>query len=113
MGVAQGSKKGTVDVFGPQGNYTTWFLVLLEGFGQAAVQIESVRELSEFPRGWGCPRGQKRVQLMGLGLKATIPLGFWSFWRVLVRLQSRFKVSAKSRNLGGVGGCQGVLKGYN
>ena len=55
--MAQGSKKGTIDGFGPQGNYTTWFLVLLEGFGQAAVQIESVRELSEFARGWGGPRG--------------------------------------------------------
>ena len=111
--MAQGSKNGTIDGLGPQGNYTTWFLVLLEGFGQAAVQIESVRELSQFGRGWGWPRGQKRVQLMGLGLKATTPLGFWSFWRVLVRLQSRLKVSAKSRNLEGVGGCPGVKKGYN
>ena len=111
--MAQGSNKGTIDGFGPQGNYTTWFLVLLEGFGQAAVQIESVRELSEFAMGWGCPRGQKRVQLMGLGLKATKPLGFWSFWRILVRLQSRLKVSAESRNLEGVGGCPGVKKGYS
>ena len=59
------------------------------------------------------PRGPKRVRIMGLGLKATIPLGFWSFWRVLVRLQSSLKVSAKSRNLEGVGGCPGVKKGYN
>ena len=50
---------------------------------------------------------------MGLGLKATIPLGFWSFWRVLVRQQSRLKVSENSRNLGGVGGGPGVKKGYN
>ena len=111
--MAQGSKKGTIDGLGPQGNYTTWFLVLLEGFGQAAVQIESVRELSEFPRGWGWPRGQKRVQLMGLGLKATKPLASWSFWRVLVRQQSRLKVSENSRNLGGVGVGPGVKKGYN
>ena len=32
-GGAQRSKKGGIDGFGPQGNYTTWFLVLLEGFG--------------------------------------------------------------------------------
>ena len=111
--MVQGSKKGTIDGLGPQGNSTTWFLVLLEGSGQAAVQIESVRELSEFPRGWGWTRGQKRVQLMGLGFKATIPLGFWSFWRVLVRQQSRLKVSENSRNLRGVGGGPGVKKGYN
>ena len=50
---------------------------------------------------------------MGLGLKATIPLGFWSLWRVLVRQQSRLKLSEKSRNLEGVGGGPGVKKGYN
>ena len=49
---------------------------------------------------------------MGLGLKATIPLGFWSFWRVLVRQQSRLKVSEKSRNLEGIGGGPGVQKGF-
>ena len=111
--MAQGTKKGTIDGLGPQGNCTTWCLVALEYFSQTAVKIESVREVSEFGRGWGWPRGQKRVQLMGLGLKATIPLGFWSLWRVLVRQQSRLKVSEKSRNLGGVGGGPGVKKGYN
>ena len=50
---------------------------------------------------------------MGLGLKPTVPLGFWSFWRILVRLQSRLKVSAESVNLEGLGGCLGVKKGYN
>ena len=50
---------------------------------------------------------------MGLGLKATIPLGFWSFWRVLVRQQSRLKVSENSCNVGVVGGGPGVKKGYN
>ena len=59
------------------------------------------------------PRGQTRVQLMGLGLKATVPLGFWSFWRILVTLQSRLKVCAESRNLEGVGGCPGFKKGYS
>ena len=77
--MAQGSKKGTIDGFGPQGNYTTWFLVLLEGFGQAAVQIESVRGVLEFGGGWGVRRGPKRVQMMGLGLEAAVSLGFWSF----------------------------------
>ena len=45
---------------------------------------------------------------MGLGLKATIPLGSWSFWRALVGQQSRLKVSENSRNLRGVGGGPGV-----
>ena len=31
-GGAQRSKKGGIDGFGPQGNYTTWFFVLFEGF---------------------------------------------------------------------------------
>ena len=59
------------------------FLVPLEYFGQAAVKIESVLGVSEFGGGWGVPRGPKRVQMMGLGLKATVPLGVWSlgvFW---------------------------------
>ena len=59
------------------------------------------------------PRGQKRVQLMGLGLKATVPLGFWSFWRIVVRLKSRLKVPADSRNLEGFGTCPEVKKGCN
>ena len=70
-----------------------------------------MRGVPEFGGGWGLPRGQKRVQLMGLGLKATVPLGFWSFWRILVRLQSRLKVSAESRNLEGLGVARGSKKG--
>ena len=48
---------------------------------------------------------------MGLGLKATVPLGFWSFWSILVRLQSRLKVCEESRNLEGFGGSPGVTVG--
>ena len=113
LGGPQGSKKGANDGFGSQGNCITCFLVVLEYFGQAAVKIESVRGVSEFGGGWGLPRGPKRVQLMGLGLKATVPLGFWSFWSILVRLQSRLKVCEESRNLEGFGGSPGVQQGCN
>ena len=111
MGGPQGSKKGANDGFGSQGNCITCFLVVLEYFGQAAVKIESVREVSEFGGGRGVPRGPKRVQMMGLGLKATVSLGFWWLWSILVRLQSRLKVCEESRNLEGVGSCLGVQKG--
>ena len=77
--MAQGSKKGAIDGFGPQGNCCTWFFVLLEDFGQAALQIESARGLPQCGGVWGLPRGQKRVQLMGLGLKATVALVFCPF----------------------------------
>ena len=65
--MAQGSKKGTIDGFGPQGNHPTWFLVPLEYFSQAAVKIESVRGVSEFGGRWGLPRGPKKGANDGFG----------------------------------------------
>ena len=56
------------------------------------------------------PGGQKRFELMGLGLRATVPLGFLSFWRGLGRLKSILKVPVESRNLWGFGG---VPRGQN
>ena len=53
----------------------------------------------------GVYRGQKTVQLMGLGLKATVPLGFLSFWRGLGRLKSILTGLAASHNLWGFVGC--------
>ena len=50
------------------------------------------------------------MELMGLGLKATVPLGFLSFWRGLGRLKSILKVLADSRNLWGFGGCPEVKR---
>ena len=50
---------------------------------------------------------------MGLGLKATVPLGFLSFWRGLARLKSILKVLAFSCQLGGFGGCPKVKKRCN
>ena len=52
----------------------------------------------------GVYRGQKTVQLMGLGLKANGPIGFLYFWRGLARLKSRLKVLAFSCQLGGFRG---------
>ena len=50
---------------------------------------------------------------MGLGLKATVPLGFLSLWRGLARLKSILKVLVFSRILGGSGGCPEVKKRGN
>ena len=61
----------------------------------------------------GVYRGQKTVQLMALGLKATVPVGFLSFWRGLAGVKSIFKVLAFSCQLGGSWGCPGVKKQCN
>ena len=61
----------------------------------------------------GGPRGQKKEELMGSGLKATVPLGFMSFLRGLGRMKSTLKLLADSRNLGGFGGYPEVKKGWN
>ena len=55
--------------------------------------------------------GHKRLQVVGLGLKATVALGFLSYWRILVRLKSVLIVPADSRNSEGVGGAKGSKKG--
>ena len=61
----------------------------------------------------GVYRGQETVQLMGLGLKATFPLGFLYFWRGLARLKSILKVLAFSCQLGGSRGYLEVKKWCN
>ena len=58
----------------------------------------------------GGPRGQKRLEFMGLGLKANSLLVFLSFLRVLVRLRSPSELLADSKNLWGFGGCPEVKK---
>ena len=61
----------------------------------------------------GVPRGQKTVQLVGLGLKATVPLGFSYFWRGLARQKSILKVLVFSFQLGGLGGLPVAKKRCN
>ena len=50
---------------------------------------------------------------MGLGLKATVPLGVLSLWRGLARLKSVLKVPAFSWILDGSGECPEVKKWCN
>ena len=98
---------------GLKANSLLVFLSFLRGLVRLRAPLELLADSRNLWGFWGGGRGQKRVELMGLGLKATVPLGFLSFLRGLVRLKSILKLLADSRNLWGFGGDPEVEKGCN
>ena len=88
------------------------FLAFLRGSVRLRAQLEL---LTDSRNSWGFgggPGSYKRLELMGLGLKATVPLGFFSFLRGLVRLKSILRQLADFRKLWGFRGGPGVRKGW-
>ena len=88
------------------------FLSFLRGLVRLRAQLELLTDSRNLWGFGGGRRGYKRMELMGLGLKATVPLGFFSFLRGLVRLKSVLRQLADFRKLWGFRGGPRVRKGW-
>ena len=113
LGAPKGQKFVELMGLGLRATVPLRFLSFWGGFGSLKSILNVLTDSRHLWGLRGVPGGKNSAELMGLGLKANVPLGLLSFWRGLGRLKSILKVLADSRNLWGFGGCLEVKKVWN